>query len=155
MQVFDKEKERERQRKIEEERHQLEKAQRQHDPDENLSVSMHCKTDNSTIGGSPNQSVRDHTPKTDKKNKKRQREETPSTTKHCKKRRSATEKRPNHAIRYSGLDHQKEKTRKRTRCKLEGCRLQSFIICSKCKVHLCAGVGERDCFREFHIIQSD
>lgn len=143
MQVFNKEKERERQRQIEEERHQLEKAQRQHDLDETLSVAMHCKTDHSTIEGSPNQSLRVNTPKTDKKNEKRLREETSSTTMHCKKLCSATEKSPNHAIRYSGLDHQKETTRKRTRCKLEGCRLQSFIICSRCKVYLCAGVGER------------
>lgn len=62
--------------------------------------------------------------------------------------RSATEKRPIYSIRFDGENHEKIHTTKRTRCKLEGCKLQSYQMCSKCRVHLCT--GKSDCFNKFH-----
>lgn len=67
--------------------------------------------------------------------------------------RSATEKRPCYSIRFDGENHEKSHTTKRTRCKLEGCKLQSYQMCSKCRVHLCT--GKSDCFNKFHDIHEN
>lgn len=72
-----------------------------------------------------------------------------------KKQRS--EKRPSFSVRFDQIKHFPtiDKT-KLTRCKNENCDKKSYIICSKCQVHLCINVTEgRNCFTEFHTIEKN
>lgn len=66
------------------------------------------------------------------------------------------ERRPEHTIRYDGIDHYPFLDaifNRGTRCKMEGCQLKSQYYCVKCKVHLCLK-RNKNCFQTFHIISS-
>lgn len=54
-----------------------------------------------------------------------------------------------HSIRYDGMrDHKRIKSDERKLCKKEQCNFKSYLMCSKCKVHLCGKL--RNCFDKFH-----
>lgn len=60
-----------------------------------------------------------------------------------------SEKRPNLELRFDGSkDHKRVWDSKRKRCKYDKCPYRSYVMCSKCNVHLCA--KRRDCFGKFH-----
>lgn len=69
------------------------------------------------------------------------------------KRRPYTkqETRPNEESRYDNIGHLPtvDECKSPTRCKMEGCRLKSHIVCIKCKVHLCLKL-DKNCFLKFH-----
>lgn len=67
-----------------------------------------------------------------------------------KKPKASKEKRPSPSRRYDGSGHTRIKTDTRQRCKNEGCKFKSFIVCEKCNVHLC--VKKRNCFDLFHTV---
>ena len=50
-------------------------------------------------------------------------------------------------VRYDGLHHWPDFRDKRNRCRV--CSMLSFVVCSKCKIHLCFQ-KERNCFQDFH-----
>lgn len=52
-------------------------------------------------------------------------------------------------VRRDNLGHNQVKTERRMRCMRPGCKLQSFIKCTKCNVFLCSKKGN-DCFNLFH-----
>lgn len=63
-----------------------------------------------------------------------------------KSRERCTEK----DIRYDGYHHLPKNTDNRLRCKLESCSLKSYVICTKCNVHLCSNKNN-DCFYDYHM----
>lgn len=76
-----------------------------------------------------------------------------------KKRRipyTKQEIRPNEELRYDSIGHLPyvDDSKSPTRCKMEGCRLKSHIVCIKCKVHLCLKLGQ-NCFLKFHTETQD
>lgn len=68
------------------------------------------------------------------------------------KKRNKTEKRPPNKVRYDTINHfPKIDKSHAVRCKNEDCNFKTFMLCMKCKVHLCL-VDERNCFTQFHFI---
>lgn len=71
-----------------------------------------------------------------------------------KKRRipyTKQESRPGKESRYDNIGHlpNVDDIKSPTRCKMEGCRLKSHVVCIKCKVHLCLRLAN-NCFLKFH-----
>lgn len=63
------------------------------------------------------------------------------------------ENRPVQDVRFDQFGHWPLRTDSREqRCKLEGCKGQTRIICEKCHVHLCLAKA-RNCFRDFHMLK--
>lgn len=70
------------------------------------------------------------------------------------KKRAKTEKRPLPSLRFDQIGHfpQIDKARL-ARCKNDRCDKKSYIVCSKCNIHLCLSISEnRNCFTRFHTI---
>ncbi|XP_026745537.1 piggyBac transposable element-derived protein 3-like isoform X1 [Trichoplusia ni] len=65
------------------------------------------------------------------------------------KRKKGCQVLPPSDVRLDNLGHSQIKTDQRMRCKRPGCKLQSFVKCTKCSVFLCAKKGN-DCFNLFH-----
>ncbi|KAG5881325.1 hypothetical protein JTB14_020278 [Gonioctena quinquepunctata] len=61
------------------------------------------------------------------------------------------EARPFIEMRYDGYNHIPivDERKENSRCKLEGCKNKTHMLCIKCKVHLCLMKG-RNCFSKFH-----
>lgn len=65
------------------------------------------------------------------------------------KRKKGCQVLPAVDVRRDNIGHNQVKTESRMRCMRPGCKLQSFIKCTKCNVFLCSKKGN-DCFNLFH-----
>lgn len=86
-------------------------------------------------------------------NKKRGRPSEESVALTKKRNQNPSCHRPPEEIRFDHIDHIMEWSEIRSRCKLQGCKSLSFIMCKKYNVHLCF-CKERNCFKTFHVPQS-
>ena len=68
-----------------------------------------------------------------------------------KKKRGQNAHIPVKDVRLDRLDHWPEWKETRQRCKLPDCKALTFVMCSKCGVHLCLRKGT-NCFKQFHSI---
>lgn len=66
-------------------------------------------------------------------------------------KKKRTEVRPLQDLRYDGYQHlpHYDEKKEASRCKNEGCKNRTHILCAKCNIHLCILKG-RNCFSTFH-----
>ena len=67
----------------------------------------------------------------------------------AKKRRGPSSHMPVKDVRTDRVDHWAEWGEVRQRCRLPNCSALTFVMCSKCGIHLCFNKG-KNCFRRFH-----
>lgn len=68
---------------------------------------------------------------------------------HTEEHTKSTEVRPKNSIRFDECSHFPLITATQVRCK--NCNQKTYILCQKCKVHLCI-VRNRNCFTDFHVL---